>query len=86
MSRRTRRRRRLAAAAAVTALLVAPAANARFDEGNGSESTGPTIVRVADADGFSWGAAAIGAGAVLGAVAVVGTGRAVRRHDLPAHS
>jgi len=85
MSRRTRKRR-LAALAAATMLLAAPAANARFDEGSGSEATGPTIVRVADGDGFSWGAAAIGAGAALGAVAVVGTGRAVRRHDLPAHS
>lgn len=85
MSRRTRKRR-LAALAAATMLLAAPAANARFDEGNGNEPTGPTIVRVADADGFSWGAAAVGAGAALGAVAVVGTGRAVRRHDLPAHS
>ena len=85
MSRRTRRRR-LAAVAAATGLLAAPAANARFDEGSSGEPTGPTIVRVADADGFSWGAAAIGAGAALGAVAVVGTGRAVRRHDLPAHS
>jgi hypothetical protein len=85
MSRRTRKRR-LAALAAATTLLAAPAANARFDEGNGSAATGPTIVRVADADGFSWGAAAIGAGAALGAVAVAGTGRAVRRHHLPAHS
>jgi hypothetical protein len=85
MSRRTRRRR-LAALAAATALLAVPTANARFDEGNAGESTGPMIVRVTDADGFSWGAAAIGAGAALGAVAVVGTGRAVRRHDLPAHS
>jgi hypothetical protein len=85
MSRRTRRRR-LAAAAAATALLVAPAAHARFDEGSAGEPAGPTSARVAEADGFSWGAAAIGAGAALGAVAVVGTGRAVRRHDLPAHS
>jgi hypothetical protein len=85
MSRRTRRRRVVAVAAA-TALLAVPTANARFDEGTAGELTGPTIVRVADADGFSWGAAAIGAGAALGAVAVVGTGRAVRRNDLPAHS
>jgi hypothetical protein len=85
MNRRTHRRR-LAAAAAALGLLAAPAANARFDEGSGTEPTGQTIVRVADADGFSWDAAAIGAGAALGAVALVGMGRAVRRHDLPAHS
>jgi hypothetical protein len=84
MSRRTRRRR-LAALAAATTLLAAPAAQARFDEGS-NEATGATIVTVADAGGFSWGDAAIGAGAALGAVAVVATGRAVRRHDLPAHS
>jgi hypothetical protein len=85
MTRKTRRRR-LAAAAAATTLLVAPTADARLDEGNGSAATEPRVVRVSEADGFSWGAAAIGAGAALGAVAIVGTGRAVRRHDLPAHS
>ena len=71
----------------MSVLLAAPAANARFDEGNGTASTGEALVLSADSDGFSWGDAAIGAGTALGLVGVAGvTARAVRKHSLPAHS
>jgi hypothetical protein len=85
MSRRTRKGS-LAALTVAGMLLAAPAANARLDEGNSTASAGPAIVQVEESGGFSWGDAAIGAGAAFGAVLVAGgAGRLVRRHGLPAH-
>jgi hypothetical protein len=85
MTQRTRKAG-LATVAVAGMLLAAPAASARLDEGNAATSNGPTVVRVVDSGGFSWGDAAIGAGAALGTVLVAGgAGRAVRKHGLPAH-
>ncbi len=83
---RSKRKSSLAAVAVASMLLAAPTANARLDEGGGAASAGEAIVPSADSGGFSWGDAAIGAGAALGAVAIGGAaGRAVRKHGLPAH-
>jgi hypothetical protein len=81
-----KRRRRTAAIALSAALLAAPAASARLDEGAATNSGGTqTAVRVVDAGEFSWNDAGIGAGAALSAVLLTfGAGLAVRKRSLPA--
>jgi hypothetical protein len=81
------RRRRTTAIALAAALLAAPTASARLDEGEGPSTAAPATVRVADeGGGFSWDDAGIGAGAALGAVLLTfGAGLAVRKRSQPAH-
>ena len=67
---RSRRKSSLAAVAVASMLLAAPTANARLDPGGSGAWAGEAIVPSADSGGFSWGDAAIGAGAALGAVAI----------------
>jgi len=77
-----RRRRRWAAALAATALLSAPAAQARPDASTGARvPEEPTVVVVEAGDGFDWADAGIGAGVAAGLVLLgAATAKVVRRH------
>jgi hypothetical protein len=62
----------------LAALLVAAPGQAALDEGGGAA---PTPVASPAADGFDWADAGIGAGIGALAVATLGAGAAVRRHQ-----
>ena len=74
-----KRMRKATVVALAGMLLAAPASQARPDEGGGTGTPTQRSVQSSGGDGFSWGAAAIGAGAAAGALVIAGgAGRAGR--------
>jgi hypothetical protein len=82
-----KRMRRATLVALASMLLAAPAAQARPDEGGGAGTPKQRSAGSASNDGFSWGAAGVGAGAAAGVLVIAGgAGLVVRKRYLPAHS